>query len=139
MSANGISRTSLASISARDLPLRCATWKVRDFSPRMATAFTSLATRCSRWTACCMSSFCRNIEMLATLDHTPLADLYRVEGLSLPAIEPVLADDLPLTYRELLAHDRDMTPTLEGFHRAGIHLKVLQSFRNHATYAREVV
>jgi chorismate-pyruvate lyase len=57
----------------------------------------------------------------------------------LPAIEPVRADELPLPYQDLLVHDRDMTPTLEGFHRTAIHLKVLQSFQNHATYSREVV
>jgi chorismate-pyruvate lyase len=46
---------------------------------------------------------------------------------------------LPEPARSLLVHERDMTSTLEQFHGAGIHLRVLGHERHGEDYFREVV
>jgi hypothetical protein len=69
----------------------------------------------------------------------PLADCYQASGLVLPRFEYLAGEELAEPYRSLLAHTRDMTPTLEQFHGDGIHLRLLQSFRNRLRYTREVV
>lgn len=57
----------------------------------------------------------------------------------LPGIEFVPATAVPAPYRALLDHERDMTSTLEAFHKSPIQLRVLNSSRNHEHYMREVL
>ncbi len=69
----------------------------------------------------------------------PLVAWYAAARAKPPRVTFVAADRLPAPYRSLLAHDRDMTSTLEKFHAAPIHLRVLSSERRANIYRREVV
>lgn len=69
----------------------------------------------------------------------PLDDFYARAGQSLPPLTEVHAETLPEPYKTLLAHQDDMTPTLEKFHRQTIHLRVLGRRREGSEYFREVV
>lgn len=69
----------------------------------------------------------------------PLDDFYKHAGLSLPRIEVVPGPAVPQPYQELLVHDGDMTPTLEKFHEATIHLEVMRREQRDNFYFREVV
>jgi len=69
----------------------------------------------------------------------PLDEFFRRQGRPLPAWESVTPDAIPEPYRTLLVHERDMTRTLEQFHGAPIHLRVLSSHREDAAYCRESV
>jgi chorismate-pyruvate lyase len=69
----------------------------------------------------------------------PLNEFYAREGVPLPAIEAVPGDAIPEPFRSLLVHDRDMTPTLEAFHRSDIHIEVWGRERRGDFYFREVV
>ena len=55
----------------------------------------------------------------------PLDEFYRRAGLVVPRATPVPGHEVPEPYRSLLVHDRDMTPTLEAYHRERIHLRVI--------------
>ena len=55
----------------------------------------------------------------------PLDEFYARSGLALPKIERVAGEEVPEPYRSLLVHQNDMTPTLENFHGASIHLEIL--------------
>jgi chorismate-pyruvate lyase len=68
----------------------------------------------------------------------PLDDLYARAGLPLPAIERIGGEEVPEPYRSLLVHQTDMTPTLEKFHGARIHLKILHREQRGDFYFREV-
>jgi chorismate-pyruvate lyase len=57
----------------------------------------------------------------------------------LPRTYSLAAEALPMPYRSLLAHQRDMTSTLESFHGQKVELKVLQSRRQEWTYLRRVL
>ena len=61
----------------------------------------------------------------------PLNEFYARAGKPLPAFEAIPGADLPEPYRKLLFHDRDMTPTLEDYHRSDIHIEVLGRERIH--------
>src|SRR5260221_2498530 len=69
----------------------------------------------------------------------PLDDFYARAGLRLPAIERIGGDEIPEPYRTLLAHENDMTPTLEKYHGAEIHLRILGHDQRADFYFREVV
>jgi chorismate-pyruvate lyase len=71
--------------------------------------------------------------------YFPLDDFYRGSGLKLPKIDIVEGSSVPEPYRQLLVHDGDMTPTLESFHAATIHLQVLRREKRSTVYLREVV
>ncbi|HSU55120.1 MAG TPA: hypothetical protein VLT36_13770 [Candidatus Dormibacteraeota bacterium] len=68
----------------------------------------------------------------------PMDEFYARAGLPLPHIERLEGPDIPEPYRSLLVHEKDMTPTLEGFHRADIHLKILNREQRGDFYFREV-
>lgn len=67
----------------------------------------------------------------------PLRGLYATAGRSLPRWEQVEPAEIPEPQRTLLVHERDMTRTLEQFHRDKIHLRVLSSRRDDDSYWRE--
>ncbi|MBN8248079.1 MAG: hypothetical protein J0L84_11610 [Verrucomicrobia bacterium] len=69
----------------------------------------------------------------------PLDEFFRRQGRPLPAWESVTPDTIPEPYRTLLVHERDMTRTLEQFHGAPIHLRVLSRHREAGAYCRESV
>jgi len=69
----------------------------------------------------------------------PLDEFYAHAGRTLPRIEMVHGGQIPDPYEELLVHDGDMTPTLEKFHHATIHLRVLRREQHGDFYFREVV
>ncbi len=69
----------------------------------------------------------------------PLDDFYAQAGRALPPIEPVEGEEVPEPYKSLLVHQDDMTPTLERFHGARIHLAVLSRQQRGDFYFREVV
>ena len=69
----------------------------------------------------------------------PLDDFYAQQGLALPRIEAVSGGEVPEPYRALLVHQDDMTPTLEKFHGAKLHLTVMRSQRRGDFYFREVM
>lgn len=69
----------------------------------------------------------------------PLDEFYALSGLPLPAIEQVEGDAVPEPLRSLLVHQDDMTPTLEKFHQAKIHVHVLRREQRNGFYFREVV
>jgi chorismate-pyruvate lyase len=69
----------------------------------------------------------------------PLDDFYAKAGLALPKIDRIPGEQLPEPYRSLLAHSNDMTPTLQKFHGANIHLRILGREERGDFYFREVV
>lgn len=69
----------------------------------------------------------------------PLAHFYKHGASRLPVVMEIADTEVPAPYRQLLVHDRDMTSTLEKFHHAKTHLRVLRTVVNGDTYEREVV
>ncbi len=69
----------------------------------------------------------------------PLSEFYFRAKLSLPRIEIIPGDAVPEPFRKLLVHQKDMTPTLEEFHKSRIHLEILSSDPRGGYYFREVV
>ena len=69
----------------------------------------------------------------------PLDEFYARTGLVLPPLDQVDGEAVPEPYKSLLVHERDMTSTLEGFHKAGIHLRLVSRQRRGDDYFREVV
>jgi chorismate-pyruvate lyase len=68
-----------------------------------------------------------------------LQRFYSRAGLVPPRLHVVKGVEVPEPYKSLLVHSRDMTPTLEGFHRQPIHLEALRSERQDFLYWREVI
>ena len=69
----------------------------------------------------------------------PLDEFYARSGLALPPLEQIEGEAVPEPYKTLLVHDRDMTSTLEGFHGAGVHLRLLSRAETNQDYFREVL
>jgi chorismate-pyruvate lyase len=72
-------------------------------------------------------------------DLYPLDEFYAAQGLTLPVIDRVQGRDVPAPYHSLLVHPRDMTSTLEGFHKDKIHIRVMSHFTCDNEYFREVI
>jgi len=69
----------------------------------------------------------------------PLDEFYARSGLTLPPLEQVDAEAVPEPGKSLLVHERDMTSTLENFHKTGVHLRLVSRERRGDAYFREVV
>lgn len=69
----------------------------------------------------------------------PLDEFYLRQQRSLPVFETIPPEAIAEPYRSLLVHERDMTRTLERFHGAPIHLRVLSRHREAGAYCRESV
>ena len=69
----------------------------------------------------------------------PLDEFYSRSGTTLPPLDQIDGQAVPEPYRTLLVHDRDMTSTLENYHGAGIHLRLLGRERKGEDYFREVL
>src|SRR6267378_4667380 len=98
-----------------------------------------------------MSFSCRNIETHVMPERPspissppalpyiyPLDDFYAAAGMPLPKFERIGGDLVPEPYRSLLFHQNDMTPTLERFHDANIHLRILSRGQRGDYYFRQV-
>ncbi len=68
-----------------------------------------------------------------------LGHFYARLGLPLPPMTRLEADELPQPQRQLLAHNRDMTPTLEQWHGGRLSLRVCTREQSQQRYLREVV
>lgn len=69
----------------------------------------------------------------------PLDEFYAQTGQSLPPIEAVDGSAVPEPYRSLLVHNKDMTPTLEEYWGAKVHLWILRRQHRDDFYFRQVV
>ena len=69
----------------------------------------------------------------------PLDEFYARSGLNLPPLDQIDGEAMPEPYKSLLVHERDMTSTLENFHKAGIHLRLVSRRQQGDEYFREVV
>ena len=69
----------------------------------------------------------------------PLSEFYELSPLPLPSVEEVEGGDIPEPYRNLLAHDRDMTPTLEEACGGRIELRVLSHSLRENLLSRQIV
>jgi chorismate-pyruvate lyase len=69
----------------------------------------------------------------------PLDEFYARSGLMLPPLDRIDGEAVPEPYKSLLVHERDMTSTLETFHKAGVHLRLVSRQQGGDEYSREVV
>lgn len=56
-----------------------------------------------------------------------------------PSLTPLFGHQLPAPFRELLAHEHDMTPTLEAYHGGTIHIDCLHMITGRGEMFREVL
>ena len=70
---------------------------------------------------------------------SPLDRFFDEANRPMPASRLLEADEMPLPYRRLLCHHRDMTPTLEAAWGDSIHLRVLDSQLHDDVVRRQVV
>ncbi len=68
-----------------------------------------------------------------------LIGLFHPEPAELGRFEPVNADELPLAYQQLLAHQHHMTVTVEAFHQSPVDVQVLARRNSPGSYAREIL
>jgi len=69
----------------------------------------------------------------------PLDVVYAQAGIEAPATRRVTADEIPTPYRALLAHERDMTLTLEAHFGGRVALRALSTFQQDHCYYRRVL
>jgi len=69
----------------------------------------------------------------------PLSEFYTEMGLKLPVVSRLDGREIPESYRRLLVHDLDMTPTLEAAFNQGVHLRVLRKRISNKILTRQVV
>ena len=67
----------------------------------------------------------------------PLTEFYESEGAELPETSEISPDELPEPYRRLLAHNRDMTPTLEAAWGGKLHVRAVRHSRQGSVYMRQ--
>jgi chorismate-pyruvate lyase len=71
-------------------------------------------------------------------DVYPLDEFYGLRGETTPSIERLEPTDLPQPQRSLLAHQSDMTSTLENFYHRRLYVEVLARHTVDNEYCREV-
>jgi hypothetical protein len=69
----------------------------------------------------------------------PLAWFYNEDDLPLPLVHFIEGDAVPQPWRDLLVHQRDMTPTLRAHHGSEITLEVVQAQMSENFVMRQVV
>ena len=67
-----------------------------------------------------------------------MEELYALRGQPVPPIAPVKPREMPQPQRSLLAHQNDMTSTLEQFYQKKLHVEVLARRAVESEYFREV-
>jgi chorismate-pyruvate lyase len=60
-------------------------------------------------------------------------------GREVPEITPLFGQHIPEPYKELLVHDRNMTPTLEAYHHGTIYIEPVNVFSDDEETTREVI
>lgn len=65
--------------------------------------------------------------------------VYAHAGIPAPKFTTVRPDRIPVPYRALLVHERDMTLTLEAHHDSRVTLRTLSAFREGHWYFRKVL
>ncbi|QDT01150.1 hypothetical protein [Adhaeretor mobilis] len=70
-------------------------------------------------------------------DYSPLVELFYDTPAALGLFSSVEADDLPETFRSLLAHNDHMTVTLEAWHNSLVDVRVQREHSEGDVYARE--
>ncbi|MEZ6096541.1 MAG: hypothetical protein R3C03_20315 [Pirellulaceae bacterium] len=68
-----------------------------------------------------------------------LTDLFFSSQEDLGTFTSVSRQEMPATYRELLAHNMHMTVTVESFHHSLVDVVVLRSRRDENFYSREIL
>jgi chorismate-pyruvate lyase len=69
----------------------------------------------------------------------PLSVFYAWNHRPIPRFDLLEPDAVPQPYRELLVHNRDMTPRLEAFHGARVHIEPIHVLYENQAYTREVI
>jgi hypothetical protein len=69
----------------------------------------------------------------------PLDVVYAQAGIPAPETRDVAPSRIPLPYRSLLVHERDMTLTLESHFGGRVTLRALSTFRKGESYYRRVL
>lgn len=69
----------------------------------------------------------------------PLNLFYAYYNRDMPEITPLFDWHMPEPYKQLLVHTRNMTPTLEGFHKSTIHIERLNVVPDQSECSREVI
>ena len=69
----------------------------------------------------------------------PLDVVYAQAGIPAPETREVAPSRIPLPYRSLLVHERDMTLTLESHFGGRVTLRALSTFRKGPSYYRRVL
>jgi len=60
-------------------------------------------------------------------------------GREVPEITPLFEQHMPEPYKQLLVHERNMTPTLESYHGGTIYIEPLNVFSDEKETTREVI
>ena len=69
----------------------------------------------------------------------PLDVVYAQAGIDAPQTRAIAPSRIPLPYRSLLVHERDMTLTLESHFGGRVTLRALSTFRKGSSYYRRVL
>ena len=69
----------------------------------------------------------------------PLSLFYTRFARQWPEITPLRAQHIPAPYKELLVHERNMTPTLEDFHHSRLHIERMNVLPGPGDTTREVI
>ena len=69
----------------------------------------------------------------------PLDLVYERAGIDVPKVREIAPEKIPLPYRALLAHDSDMTLTLERHFGGRVMLRPLSTFARRGSYFRRVL
>lgn len=84
-----------------------------------------------------------SLSKLEQADHRsfayPLDGLYNYYSFPVPDFQRIDKEDLPEPYQSLLAHENDMTPTLESFHKEKIWIRPEARYLDDCFYFREVI
>jgi flavin-dependent dehydrogenase/chorismate-pyruvate lyase len=69
----------------------------------------------------------------------PLNEIYAKHARPVPKLSPLLENNVPHPYRDLLVHEEDMTPKMCSFHDSAVYVDALFSFTEDDVYYREVL
>jgi len=69
----------------------------------------------------------------------PLGVVYAQAGIAPPSTRSIAPQRIPLPYRSLLVHERDMTVTLEAHFGGRVTIRALSTFRKGSSYYRRVL
>jgi chorismate-pyruvate lyase len=88
---------------------------------------------------CVTSIYPDNLDKLTGSLLWPLNLFCTVHSRVMPQITPLFDQQMPEPYKELLVHERNMTPTLENFHESTIYIERLNEVSSDEQTTREVI